>query len=185
MKRVSRAALMGWLAGWVVAWMVAPCVVAAGIVPTPQARSFTVVRDSAEEVVFGFAEPLPGRSERLGVYVRCERPGGRLTAGMFSGRSRQASRCRRQCVRVRHRWSGSDRWWWAVRSRDFTNHRLWSGRMCCASWRWRSPKGRSSVTVTTRCGTAFRLRRAAGRVRRLSGVRVDERCGVVGSRVVQ
>ena len=74
---------MGWLAGWVVAWMVAPCVVAAGIVPTPQARSFTVVRDSAEEVVFGFAEPLPGRSERLGVYVRCERPGGRLTAGMF------------------------------------------------------------------------------------------------------
>ena len=55
-------------------------------VPAPEAGAFTVVRDTATELVYGFAEFLPGqRDHRLGLYVHCERSSARLRAGMFFG----------------------------------------------------------------------------------------------------
>ena len=82
MRGVSRSVVLVAAVGSVAVALVAPSV--AGEVPTPQATRL-MERDSAEEVFIGFTAPLPGRSERLGMYVRCERPSGRLRAGMFFG----------------------------------------------------------------------------------------------------
>ena len=56
-----------------------------GAVETPEASTFALSRETADEVVFGFAAKLPGTEERLGMYVRCERATGRLSAGLFFG----------------------------------------------------------------------------------------------------
>ena len=63
----------------------APMAMGAGPAPTPAAAAFNFVRDTDTALVYGFAEPLPGQSDRLGMYVLCERAGGRLRAGMFFG----------------------------------------------------------------------------------------------------
>ena len=69
--------------GAVLAWTAGAF--AEGAVSTPEARAFNVVRVTQAELAYGFGEPLPGRSERLGMYVHCTRAGGRLRAGMFFG----------------------------------------------------------------------------------------------------
>lgn len=62
-----------------------PVAARADAVPTPEATAFNVVRDTDAELVYGFAAPLPGQRDRLGMYVLCERAGGRLRAGMYFG----------------------------------------------------------------------------------------------------
>ncbi|MDE0034237.1 MAG: hypothetical protein OXP28_07305 [Gammaproteobacteria bacterium] len=58
---------------------------AAGTVPTPQARAFAPVHDTPGELAYAFGEPLPGGSDRIGVFVRCRRSSGVLDAGLFFG----------------------------------------------------------------------------------------------------
>lgn len=54
--------------------------------PAPAATVFDVARDTDTELVYGFAEALPGQAEhRLGLYVHCARSTGGLRAGMFFG----------------------------------------------------------------------------------------------------
>ena len=90
---VSSAAIAGkGVRNWGIAALIgggalvnAPVVFAQGAEPTPEATAFNVVRDTDTELLYGFAAPLPGQSERLGMYVLCERAGGGLRAGMFFG----------------------------------------------------------------------------------------------------
>ena len=63
-----------------------PVAASAQAVPTLEATAFTVVHDTESELVYGFAEFLPGQHDhRLGLYVHCERSSGRLRAGMGFG----------------------------------------------------------------------------------------------------
>lgn len=62
-----------------------PVTAPADTVPTPVASEFTVRQNTDTDLVYGFAEPLPGQSDRLGLYVHCERASARLRAGMFFG----------------------------------------------------------------------------------------------------
>lgn len=62
-----------------------PVTAEVGAVPTPEARAFNVVRDTEADLIYGFAEALAGQSDRLGLYVHCDRASGRLRAGMFFG----------------------------------------------------------------------------------------------------
>ena len=63
-----------------------PVAAPAQAVPTPEATSFTLVRDTDTDLIYGFAEFLPGQSDhRLGLYVHCVRSSRRLRAGMFFG----------------------------------------------------------------------------------------------------
>lgn len=79
-KSLQRTVLAGLLA-----LACAPVATGAEPVPTPEVRAFNLVSENDAELVYGFGAPLPGQSARLGMYVRCERPGGRLSAGMFFG----------------------------------------------------------------------------------------------------
>ena len=64
------------------------CVVAFGAVhakrvPTPEAFSFSITRDTTTELVYGFVLPL--QDERVGAVARCDRTAGALRAGLYFG----------------------------------------------------------------------------------------------------
>lgn len=54
-------------------------------VATPVATEFNLVRKTETELIYGFGEALPGQRDRLGLYVRCERASGRISAGLYFG----------------------------------------------------------------------------------------------------
>ena len=92
MNRASTSASRRWRARWRIACIAALTATVdsvpahADAVPTPVATAFTVHQDTAAKLVYGFAEPLPGSGgHRLGLYILCERPSGRLRAGVFFG----------------------------------------------------------------------------------------------------
>ena len=65
-------------------WATTPTLAQAPVA-TPEATSFGLHHDTPDVLAYGFGEHLPGETQRIGLYVACERSDGRLRAQLFFG----------------------------------------------------------------------------------------------------